>query len=878
MDLEDYYLMHTGTPHQGNVPHSGRYAWGSGENSYQRATSWSDTVAKYRKNGLTDTQIAAKLGITTTEFRARNTISKQQIRLHNISRIQELANKGLGSIEISRQTGIPESTVRMNMDASVKQKVNRMEQVKSDLKDLIKENPYLDVGLGAAQQLGINENMLKRAVQQLEADGYHMHKVYVKNATNDDHWVEMKVLTKESNPDIVREYKHEIKPPNLYKTEDGTTKLGLKPIEHLDWKRVGIRYDEQGGTDKDGVMELRPGVKDLDLGNSKYAQVRIGVGGTHYLKGMAVYGDPKDFPKGVDVIFNTNKKQGTPKEDVLKKLKDDPDNPFGAQIKPNGQKGAINKVNEEGDWGTWSKTLSSQFVSKQPPILVKGRIQKTYEKLQKEFDEIANLNNPVVRRIMMADFANGLTTKRHNLKLTGFDRMRGQVLLPLSGIKANEIYAPNFKNGEKVVLVRYPHGGIFELPELTVNNKLGNGPAKFMKGAKDAVGIDSSVASKLSGADFDGDTVMVIPNNKNGIKTSRSLKELKNFDTNQYYSPDKNILKRDSKGNWTIKQKTMGEVSNLITDMTLKGASQSEIARAVKHSMVVIDAEKHNLDYKRSERENDIPALKKKYQDHYDVISGTIKNGASTLISRSKTEYRTLETWYKDRTPEELAANPRLAPKIKKTKTISTDHVVEMVKDAKTLGSGTPIENMYGDYINALGKMRDKANKVVESSPNLVVNKEAKLKYRDQVESLQHKLNTALANSPRERQAQLIANKVIAEKRDPDMQKDQLKKLKQQAIAAARLQTGADGAKTRINIEDDEWKAIQSGAVSTKMLTDILRFANTDRVKQLATPREEKSLSLSNASRAKSMIRNGHSYAEVAEALGVSISTIQNLV
>ena len=877
MDLEEY-LIHKGTPHQGNTPHSGRYAWGSGENSYQRATSWSDTVAKYRKNGLTDTQIAAKIGITTTEFRARNTIANQTVRLRNQSMVMELHEKGYGPTEISRRTGLPESTVRMNLNEQVRNNVNNMEQVKSDLKSLIDENPYLDVGLGAAQQLGIKENTLKRAVQQLEADGYHMHKVYVKNATNDDHWVEMKVLTKEPNPDIVREHKHEIKPPNLYKTEDGTTKLGLRPIEHLDWKRVGIRYDEQGGTDKDGVMELRPSVKDLDLGNSKYAQVRIGVGGTHYLKGMAVYGDPKDFPKGVDVIFNTNKKQGTPKEDVLKKLKDDPDNPFGAQIKPNGQKGAINKVNEEGDWGTWSKTLSSQFVSKQPPILVKGRIQKTYEKLQKEFDEIANLNNPVVRRIMMADFANGLTTKRHNLKLTGFDRMRGQVLLPLSGIKANEIYAPNFKNGEKVVLVRYPHGGIFELPELTVNNKLGNGPAKFMKGAKDAVGIDSSVASKLSGADFDGDTVMVIPNNKNGIKTSRSLKELKNFDTNQYYSPDKNILKRDSKGNWTIKQKTMGEVSNLITDMTLKGATQSEIARAVKHSMVVIDAEKHNLDYKRSERENDIPALKKKYQDHYDVISGTIKNGASTLISRSKTEHRTLETWYKDRTPEELAANPRLAPKVKKTKTISTDHVVEMVKDAKTLGSGTPIENMYGDYINALGKMRDKANKVVESSPNMIMNKESKLKYRDQVESLQHKLNTALANSPRERQAQLIANKVIAEKRDPDMQKDQLKKLKQQAIAAARIQTGADGAKTRINIEDDEWKAIQSGAVSTKMLTDILRFANTDRVKQLATPREEKALSLSNASRAKTMIRNGHSYADVAEALGVSISTIQNLV
>lgn len=878
MNLEEAYLEHKGTPHQGSVPHSGRYAWGSGENSYQRATSWSDTVAKYRKTGLTDTQIATKLGITTSEFRTRNTIANQTIRLKNQSMIMELHEKGLGPTEISRRTGIPESSVRMNLNEQVRHNVNRMESIKNDLKELIKENPYLDVGLGSAQQLGIKENTLKRAVQQLEAEGYHMHKVYVKNATNDDHWVEMKVLTKESNPDIVREHKHEIVPPNLYKAGDGTTKLGLRPIEHIDWKRVSIRYDEQGGTDKDGVMELRPGVKDLDLGGSRYAQVRIGVGGTHYLKGMAVYGDPKDFPKGVDVIFNTNKKQGTPKESVLKKLKDDPDNPFGAQIKANGQKGAINKVNEEGDWGTWSKTLSSQFVSKQPPALVKGRIQTTYEKLQKEFNEINSLTNPVIKKALMQDFADGLTTKRHNLKLTGFNRMKGQVILPLSGIKANEIYAPNFKNGEKVVLVRYPHGGIFELPELTVNNKLEKGPAKFMKGAKDAVGIDSSVASKLSGADFDGDTVMVIPNNKNGIKTSRSLKELKNFDTNKYYSTDPKILKRDSKGNWPEKQRKMGEVSNLITDMTLKGASQSEIARAVKHSMVVIDAEKHNLDYKRSERENDIPSLKKKYQEHYDVISGKIKNGASTLISRSKTEHRTLEYWEKARTPEELAANPKLKPTIKKSKTVSTDHVVEMVKDAKTLGSGTPIENMYGDYINALGKMRAKANKVVETTPNMTMNKEAKLQYKSQVESLQNKLNLALSNSPRERQAQLIANKVIAEKRDPNMQKDQLKKLKQQAIAAARVRTGADGASSRITIEPDEWKAIQSGAVSTKMLTDIIRFSDSDRLKQLATPKKEDAMSLSNANRAKGMLKNGRTYAEVAEALGVSVSTVQNLV
>lgn len=46
----------------------------------------------------------------------------------------------------------------------------------------------------------------------------------------------------------------------------------------------------------------------------------------------------------------------------------------------------------------------------------------------------------------------------------------------------------------------------------------------------------------------------------------------------------------------------MGVISNLITDMTLRGADEKELARAVKHSMVVIDAEKHGLDYKRSER------------------------------------------------------------------------------------------------------------------------------------------------------------------------------------------------------------------------------------------------------------------------------------
>lgn len=81
----------------------------------------------------------------------------------------------------------------------------------------------------------------------------------------------------------------------------------------------------------------------------------------------------------------------------------------------------------------------------------------------------------------------------------------------------------------------------------------------------------------------------------------------------------------------------MGVISNLITDMTLKGATQDELARAVRHSMVVIDAEKHKLDYKQSEIDNDIASLKRRYQGRIGE-DGKYHEGASTLISRAKSE------------------------------------------------------------------------------------------------------------------------------------------------------------------------------------------------------------------------------------------------
>lgn len=67
------------------------------------------------------------------------------------------------------------------------------------------------------------------------------------------------------------------------------------------------------------------------------------------------------------------------------------------------------------------------------------------------------------------------------------------------------MYAPNYKDGETVALIRYPHGGTFEIPILTVNNKQAEGKRVLGNTPADAIGINSKVAGRLSGADFDGD-------------------------------------------------------------------------------------------------------------------------------------------------------------------------------------------------------------------------------------------------------------------------------------------------------------------------------------------------------------------------------------
>lgn len=377
---------------------------------------------------------------------------------------------------------------------------------------------------------------------------------------------------------------------------------------------------------------------------------------------MAVYAD--DLPDGVDVVFNTNKQKGVPAlgdkdNTVLKPIKKDPDNPFGTTIKdvddggqywytdPKTGKetlGLINKKSSEGDWSEWSDALPSQFLSKQSKKLAERQLALAANDRYAEFDSICAITNPTIKKHFLQSFADDCDGAAVNLKAAALPGQKYHVIVPMNNQKDSEIYAPDYKDGTKLALVRYPHGGIFEIPVLTVNNK--NAQAKKMLGTdtNDVVGITSKVAEQLSGADFDGDTVMCIPTDYGKIRIDRTdyLKDLKGFDGKVEYGT---IKKEDgyynSRGEkvkiMTNTDMQMGIISNLITDMTLSGgATDEEMARAIKHSMVVIDAEKHKLDYKRSEVENNIAALKSKYQRTVQPDGSIKEGGASTIISRAK--------------------------------------------------------------------------------------------------------------------------------------------------------------------------------------------------------------------------------------------------
>jgi len=888
--IQEDILMHYGVKRR-----SGRYPWGSGDNPYQHGGDFLSRVEELQRLGKSEKEIAQEIGLSTTDLRMQVRVAKHERRALQADRARSLRDDGKTLDEIASIMGFKnDSSVRALLNENTAENKNKARATAEILKKELAEKGALDVGTGVERTLGVSTGVLQEALFILETEGYNRYGVGVPQVNDPKKRTITPVI---SVPEIDQREVYQnldlVKSVGEYHSSDGGDSWDKREYPaSIDSSRVKILYGDEGGALKDGVIEIRRGVADLDLGDSHYAQVRILVDGTHYLKGMAMYSD--DMPDGADIVFNTNKHSGTPKMEVMKPIQADPDNPFGAFIKANGQShyidadgteklSAINKLKEEGDWDKMSKNLSSQFLSKQPLQLIRKQLDLTYADAADEFAEICALTNPTVKRKLLLDFADECDSAAVHLKAAALPRQSTQVILPLNAMKETEIFAPNYRDGEQVALVRYPHGGTFEIPVLTVNNKNPAAISILGKNIRDAVGINPKVAERLSGADFDGDQVVVIPTGRGvKIQSTPALKDLEGFDPKTQYSTEgKTGVRLLSKGAAT--QRQMGEISNLITDMTLKGAPESEIARAVKHSMVVIDAAKHKLDYRQSEKDNGIAELRKRYQGYTDE-EGKERGGASTLLSRRKQtvdvperqgsgviDPTTGKVVYKE--SGRTYVDPKTGKAVLATTKVSR---IEVLDDVRKLSSGTLQEEAYAEHANRMKALANQARLEYKATPTLKRSASAAKTFEPEVTRLMSALRVAQLNAPREREAQRIANaRVRAKVQDNNItDKDEISKIRRAAINDARVATGASGKRTRITISDGEWTAIQAGAISDTTLSEILRYAEPKTVRERATPRATTQLSQARINRIKALANSGHTNSEIAEALGISTSAV----
>jgi DNA-binding CsgD family transcriptional regulator len=886
--------------HYGILRRSGRYPWGSGGTESTRNRSYLDTVADLKKKGMSESEIAKGFGITTTQLRAARSIALAQQKQEKILRVQRYKEHGLSNTAIGQRMGLNESSVRALLAPGEKDKADALQTTANMLKGHVDKKGYVDVGRGVDSQLGITQTRLHTALSVLQEQGYAVHNIKVQQLGTGK-YTKTKVLARPGTTlSEVQRNRSQIKLIDDFSNDNGRSFFKTQPPISISSKRIKIHYAEDGGGKADGVIFVRPGAKNLSMGADRYGQVRVLVDGTHYLKGMAVYKD--DLPEGTDLLFNTKKSNTGRKKDALKPIEDDSELPFGSIVRqihgPDGKvSSALNFVGSkegagsEGDWDTWSRNLSAQVLSKQSPDLAKTQLNVTFQRRTRELAEINSLTNPTVRKKLLLGFADSTDSAAVHLKAASLPRQSTKVLLPISSIKPTEVYARGLRDGERVALVRFPHSGTFEIPELTVNNRNREGRS-LLGAASDAIGIHHSVAERLSGADFDGDTVLVIPNNKRLIKSTAALEGLKKFDPMIYKIPKDSPIQRMTSAR---KGQEMGSVSNLITDMTLHRASTEELARAVRHSMVVIDAEKHELDFLQSEKDNGIRQLKEKYQ-------GSKRAGASTLISRKEattripervarsasrggpidavTGKKVFEETGRTRPDFKIETDPNTGKRVR-VETSKRIPIVDKVprlsvtEDAHALSSGTVMETIYGEHSNKLKAMANSARKEAVVLRSLPQSKSAKKVYAEEVSTLNAKLNIAKKNAPLERHAQLIANHMVSLRRqaNPNMENDEVKKIKQYALNEARSRTGAQ--KTKISITAREWEAIQAGALSAHKLDDILTNTDLDHIKKLAMPKHISSLSSTELSRAKVMLSSGYTEQEVADHLGIGLTTLK---
>lgn len=913
---DDLYLEHYGrSKSDGALVGSGRYPLGSGEKPYQHELDFYNMVRKMRKEGMSYTDIAKANSMTTTEFRKKWSNASSSYRKDRDNTILELSKKGYTYRKIAEETGLPGSTVRKVLNPDTRASTNKNQEIADKLRDYLTDHDMVDIGPGTELALGCTRNRITNAAAILEESGdYKVHQVWVPQMTGrgKTNITTIAPADWDYNKDILPNADKIFPITDTVIDVDGSVLVGkaMKPAS-VDSKRIFVKYAEDGGNDFDGEIQIRRGCEDLNLGNNHYAQVRIAVDGTHYLKGVACYSD--DIPDGYDIVLPTNKHKGTPLlgdeyNSVAKPMKNDPSNPFGSSIKEEGdlrmtqkyyfdkngvkQTSALNYVNEEGAWEGWSKAMSSQALSKQSEKLAKQQLDLTLMQAKNEFEEIKSLTCPTVKKKLLEDYAENSDAAARDLKAAPFAGQHNRVLRPIKSMSDNECYCEDYENGTHVYLIRHPFATTAECPELVVNNN-NKEAKKKLGGAVDCIGINKHVADQMSGADFDGDAVVVVPKTSNSIlSTKKPFKELQDFDTKSYKLPDDDPRKLTKKR----EQIEMGMTSNLITDMTLKGAKDYEIVDAVKASMVVIDARKHHLDYKQAYKDCHIDHYKRIYQ--FDEETG--KYGApSTLISRAKHEVDVPERYSRTGTYR-TNTDPETGAKIwkntdryytdykvdKKTgkvtikegvKAMQKSHEMDETPDARTLSSGTKMESIYADYANGRKALANAARKEYLNTPRLKTNAKAKEVYSEEVQSLERKLTIAKKNAPLERKAVTLAgavyNKAVGD--NPDMSKEDRKKLRGRLMVTARDAVGAK--KTRVNISNKEWEAIQAGAISENMLTQILNNADMDRVRELATPRQAKrGLMPTQVALVKTMQSRGYTREEIAERMNVSVSTINN--
>lgn len=887
-----YELEHSGVKHK-----SGRYPCGSGEDPYQHCRQFIGEVQKLFNQGLNEKQIADGFGITVKQLRAYRSAARAEAKMEDYYDAVKLKEKGWSNQAIAEKLGLPnESSVRSLLDPVRKERLEATENVMNQLREQLDKGAYIDVGSGVENYLGVSATRLETAVEMLRNEGYNVYKFQIpQGASGNYQWVKG-VFPPDVTWSEAYQNRDKLALSEVWFQDNGETAVTQQPINNIDSSRVFIRYGDQGGVERDGSIEIRPGVADLSLGDDTYHQVRIGVDGTHYLKGMAFYSD--DIPDGYDIVYNTNKKTGTPakSDDPLAKqvfkMQEEGERPFGAAVRQfnyvdeDGKEhlSAINSVNAEGKWEQWNKGLSSQFLSKQSPELAKRQLGIVYDSKEAEYNSIMEITNPVLRKNMLTEFASKCDSDAVHLEAAAMPRQATKVLMPVPELKDTECYCPQYKSGEEVVLIRYPHGGTFEIPRLIVNNENKAAKAK-VKNAVDGIGINEKIAEQLSGADFDGDTVIVFPtkgqkitSRKESGLTNAQLKSLQDWDPKARY-PMYDGMKIMTKRQ---KQTEMGKVSNLITDMTIRNADPDEIIRAVKHSMVVIDAEKHKLNWKKSFEDQGIEELYQKYQ-------GKKTGGSSTIISRATGEAHPYKR--KEISPDpETGAKRYLYTgetyvnkngKVEKKRTSSTKGYE--VEDLYELAKGTPtrMERVYADHGNKLKSLANQARKAALEVEAPKYSASAASVYATEVASLKAKLNNTKLNRPRERAANLIASKMVATRRkqNPDLSAADVKKMRVRETELARSRVGSISRKNRnIFITDREWEAIQSGAVHKTTMSEIFANSDKDRLRTLATPKTTKALSSSTVNRIKSLSANGYAQSEIAEFLGLSSSTINKYI